>query len=44
MEWPGSYRQNQQRLFEEDQLEQLFQAYEKIAQQQLRAYENAQPL
>ena len=36
--------QNQQRLFEKDKLQQLFQAYEKIAQQQLRAYENAQPL
>ena len=44
MEWPRSYRQHQQRLFEEAQLQQLFQAYEKIAQQQLRAYENAQPL
>ena len=44
MKWPGSYRQHQQRLFEEAQLQQLFQAYEKIAQQQLRAYENAQPL
>ena len=43
MEWPRSYRQHQQRLFEEDQLQQQFQALEKVVQQKLRAYENTQP-
>ena len=34
MEWSRSYRQNQQ-----DQLQQQFQAYEKITQQQLQTHE-----
>ena len=41
---PGASYRQYQRLFEVDQLEQLFQAYENIAQQQPQAHENVERL